>query len=74
MADTLTEVTTAPTAFTCILSYPENPTHWTDWHPTSPTGTFSKLQRGHFPSEQEAHDWAESKGIHPDTYEVRLVA
>jgi len=59
------------TYFTCVLSFPTNPDHRTAWHPYYATGKRSRLTRGAFDTEQEAHDWASEQGIHPSTYTVQ---
>ena len=69
LVDVMTE-TLAP-SFSCVLSFPENVDHQTIWHPISPVGRFSRLVRGSWGTEEEAHAWAQEKGIHPSTYEVR---
>ena len=43
----------------------------TVWHPTESTGRFSTLSRGAFSSEKDAHAWAESNGIKPETYSIK---
>jgi hypothetical protein len=48
-------------------------THATKWHPTTSTGPFAVLTRGAFDTEREALLWARSKGIHPNTCEVRRI-
>jgi hypothetical protein len=52
---------TMPIYFTVIIPYVA--TGRTEWHPTEPTGPFSKLSRGAFPSKRKARAWALSKGI-----------
>lgn len=60
-------------SFTIILSYPAKPEHATEWHPTERVGSFCKLVRGVFATEDDAHQWAKDKRIHPETYEVKTL-
>jgi len=44
--------------YTVIIPWEPNLELRTQWHPTSPVGTFNVLSRGAFPTEVEAQSWA----------------
>jgi hypothetical protein len=58
--------------YTVVIPWVE-PKKATSWHPTEKKGPFSKLTRGSFKTEKEAHAWAK-KHLRGNPYEVKKMS